>query len=53
MIDRDWIMARIVEHKQAGEQAAAQANAHNGAVQAYERMLAEMDKPVDAEPVAE
>jgi hypothetical protein len=43
MIDKDWLKARIAEHKQAGEQAAAQANAHNGAMQAYERMLAEMD----------
>ncbi len=51
MIDKDWLKARIAEHKLAGEQAAAQANAHNGAMQAFERMIAEMDKPADAEAV--
>lgn len=40
-----WLRARIAEHKAAQEQAAAQANAHNGAWQAYERLLKEMPEP--------
>lgn len=39
---REWLQARIVEHRQAEEQAKASANAHSGAAQAYERLLREL-----------
>lgn len=38
---RDWLQARIAEHRQSEEQAKANANAHGGAAQAYERLLRE------------
>ncbi len=41
----EWLKARIVEHEAAREQAIAQANAHAGAKQAYERLLKEMGEP--------
>jgi hypothetical protein len=40
----EWLKARIAEHKAAQEQSMAQANAHAGAMQAYERLLNEMAK---------
>jgi hypothetical protein len=42
--DVEWLKARIVEHRQAEEQAKGQANAHSGAAQAYERLLKEVEK---------
>lgn len=38
----EWLKARIAEHKTAEQQAMAQANAHGGAWQAYERLLNEL-----------
>ena len=39
---REWLEARIAEHKTAQEQASAQANAHGGSWQAYDRLLKEL-----------
>lgn len=39
---KEWLEARIAEHKAAQEQASGQANAHAGAWQAYERLLKEL-----------
>lgn len=42
---REWLQARIAEHKAAQEQSLAQANGHAGAASAYERLLNELPKP--------
>lgn len=44
----EWLKARVAEHKAAIEQAKAQLHAHDGAAQAYQRLLDEM--PVDEPP---
>lgn len=46
----DWLKARIAEHKAAQDNAQAQAHAHAGAWQAYQRLLDEMMKEPDKSP---
>lgn len=51
-MNADWIKARIAEHDQMYQQSFATANAHSGAKQAYERMLAEMSAAPAPQPAA-
>lgn len=47
MITREWLTQKIEECKRAEAEHLALANANRGAIEAFNAMLAELDKPAD------